>query len=187
MNTLARSAWLYAWLMLLAPLAHAADYGFEIIRAALRPNTENNGYLLDTDINYRFSEPAIDALRNGISLGLVLRLQIEQEGAWWDRTVRDERYAFRIRYHALSKLFQILDGNDEAPRNFISLNALLEAMGTVRDLPIHLTGLTKGEHYRASLSVSLDIEALPLPLRPVAYATPAWHLESPVYKWTFAE
>jgi hypothetical protein len=65
---------------------------------------------------------------------------------------------------------------------------LLEAMGAVRGLPVALPApFEQGERLRASLAVGLDIESLPLPLRPVAYATPAWHLHSPVYKWTFAD
>ena len=179
--------WLCAWLVLLAPTTMAADYGFNIVHAALR-QSKAGGYWLDADIDYRFSEPAIDALHNGVSLTLSLRLRVEQERRWWwDATVLDASHPFRVRYHALSKLYQILDGdNSEAPRNFISLNALLEAMGTVRDLPLpNSFVLVKGGRYRASLAVSLDIEALPLPLRPVAYATPAWYLDSLVYKWTF--
>ena len=181
---------LWAWLVLLPLpcLAETADHGFAIIRAELKPDAPEGGLSLDADIDYRFSEPAIDALRNGVSLTLILRLKIKQERDWWwDTTLADEDHAFRVRYHALSKLYQIIDGNDEAPRNFASLNALLEAMGAVRSLPV-AQGLilAQGEHYRASLTVGLDIEALPLPLRPVAYATSAWYLTSPVYKWTFA-
>lgn len=180
---------LCCWLVFLplSAVAGVTDYGFSIIRAELKPDEAGGGLNLDADIDYRFSEPAIDALRNGVSLTLILRLNIHQERDWWwDTTVLNEDYAFRVRYHALSKLYQIIDGNDEAPRNFVSINALLEAMGTVRSLPMAQgLVLSHGERYRASLVVGLDIEALPLPLRPVAYVTPAWYLKSTVYQWTF--
>lgn len=180
-----RGVLLCAWLAWLVPAAQAADAGFTVVRAALRPAGAGGGYLLDADIDYRFSEPAIDALRNGVSLALALRLRIERERRWWwDETVLEQSRPFHVRYHALSKLYQILDGG-EAPRNFISVNALLEAMGAVRGLSLPALALAKGGRYRASLAVSLDIEALPLPLRPVAYLSPAWYLDSPVYKWTF--
>lgn len=181
--------WFCAWLALLpwpTPAA-TADYGFAIARAELKPGGAGEGLRLDADIDYRFSGPVIDALRNGVSLTLVLRLKIKQErGWWWDATVLDEKHAFRVRYHALSKLYQIIEENSATPRNFVNLNALLEALGAVRALPV--AGdlpQASGERYRASLAVGLDIEALPLPLRPVAYVTPAWYLQSPVYKWTF--
>ncbi len=171
------------------PVAEAADYGFRILRAELKPDPSGSVLRLDADIDYRFSESAIDALRNGVSLTLVWHMKIKQErGWWWAAAILDEKHSFRVRYHALSKLYQIVEENNETPRNFVSLNALLEAMGSPRGLPVALAlPLVKGERYRASLSVGLDIEALPLPLRPVAYVTPAWYLESPVYKWIFVD
>lgn len=176
------------WLTLTAG-CDAADYGFRVLRADLRPSRGGTEYLLDADVDYRFSEPAIEALRNGVSLTLSLRLEVRKEGSWWwEPNLIDERYSFKVRYHALSKLFQIIDENSENPRNFVSINALLETMGTIRDLSVSPSApLREGERYRASFSASLDIEALPLPLRPVAYLTPAWYLDSPTYKWTFAD
>jgi len=162
----------------------AADHGFRILRAEIRPDAEDGVLLLDADIDYRFSEPAIDALRNGVTLTLVWQVKIKEErGWWWEGAVLEESHSFRIRYHALSKLYQILG---DPPHNFVSMNALLEAMEIVRGLPLAgRPDLRKGERYRASLAVGLDIESLPLPLRPVAYVTPAWYLVSPVYEWTF--
>lgn len=174
----------FALLLMPAYSFAATDHGFTILRAEIKPGMEEGELLLDADIDYRFSEPAIDALRNGVTLTLVWQVRIEQESGWFDQTVLAESHSFRIRYHALSKLYQILG---EPPHNFVSMNALLEAMEIIRDLPLQgRPELRKGERYRASLSVGLDIESLPLPLRPVAYLTPAWHLESPEYRWIFA-
>jgi hypothetical protein len=166
---------------------HANSYGFNIQRAELLRDESGKEYVLDADIDYRFSEPAIDALRNGVSLGLVLHLTIKQEsGWWWEGALLDEKISYRICYHSLSKLYQIIYENNDLPRNFVSFNALLETMGSIRGLPMLQSSLLlQGERYRASLTVGLDIESLPLPLRPVAYVTPAWHLASPQYKWTF--
>jgi len=177
-----------AWLTCLPALpVLAADYGFNIVRAEIKPEAEEEVLLLDADIDYRFSEPTIDALRNGVTLTLAWQVKIiEDRSWWWEPSVLEESHAFRIRYHALSKLYQILGEYSETPRNFVSLNAMLEAMEIIRDLPLEgRPKLVKGRRYRASLVVGLDIESLPLPLRPVAYVTPAWHLRSPVYKWTF--
>ena len=166
---------------------HANGYGFNIQRAELLRDESGKEYVLDADIDYRFSEPAIDALRNGVSLGLVLRIMIKQEsGWWWEGALLDEKISYRICYHSLSKLYQIIYENDDLPRNFVSFNAMLETMGSIRGLPVLPSiHLLQGERYRASLTVDLDIESLPLPLRPVAYVTPAWHLSSQQYKWTF--
>jgi hypothetical protein len=174
--------------LLLTAGAGAEDYGFRILRAQL-VEREDGACFLDADIDYRFSEPAADALRNGVPLTLALHFKLKRDRAWWwGETVGNERWRFQIRYHPLSRLFQLYEDNSETPQNFASLNALLEQLGAVRGLSVAPAGrLLKGERYRASLSVALDIEALPLPLRPVAYLTPSWYLESPSYKWTFAD
>lgn len=173
--------------LLLADYAFAADFGFRILRAELV--LERRDYVLNADIDYRFSEPAIEALRNGVPLTLVLGLKIKRERAyWWDETVLNERRVFRIRYQPLAKLYQLVHESSGAPRNFASLNALLDAMGAIRGLSVlPEERVSKGEHYRASLAVGLDIESLPLPLRPVAYVTPAWYLNSPRFRWSFAD
>jgi len=173
--------------LLLAADIVAADFGFRIVHAELA--LERSDIVLNADIDYRFSEPAIDALRNGVPLTLFLRLRLKRERAyWWDETVLNERRKFLIRYHPLAKLFQLRDESSNAPQNFASLNALLDAMGAVRRLPVlPADRLNKGEHYWATLLVGLDIESLPLPLRPVAYVTPAWYLDSPTFQWHLAD
>jgi len=177
---------LLLWLFLAAGVL-AADFGFHIIRAELA--SEGDDYVLNADIDYQFSEPAIEALRNGVPLTLVLGLKIKRVRTyWWDETVLNERRQFRIRYHPLAKLFQLVHENGGVPQNFASLSALLDAMGTIRRLSVlPVDRLRHGERYRASLSVWLDIESLPLPLRPVAYVTPAWYLDSPRYQWLVAD
>lgn len=168
--------------------AQAEDYGFRIQRAQL-VEREDGACFLDADIDYRFSDPAADALRNGVPLTLILHFKLKRDRAWlWNETVGNERWRFQIRYHPLSRLFQLYETNDDTPQNFASLSALLEQLGAVRNLAAVPPGLLfRGERYRASLTVKLDIESLPLPLRPVAYLTPSWYLESPSYKWTFAD
>lgn len=175
-------------LLLLLPerLLWAGDYGFEVLRAELVQVAGN--YALNADIDYRFSDPAIDALKNGVPLTLALRIKIARDSAhWWNRADIDERLLFRVRYHSLAKLFQLVQEESGALHNFASFNALLEYMGSIRELPIApLDRLANGQRYRARIAVDLDIESLPLPLRPVAYVTPAWYLGSPWYRWSFA-
>lgn len=172
---------------LLALQVGAADEsGFRVLRAELVPGED--GLRLNADIDYQFSEPAIDALRNGVPLTLAVRFSVTRDRSfWWNETVLSERREFRIRYHSLAKLYQLVHGDSGALRNFASLQALLEDMGAIRAMPVgESSRLTPGTTYRARLKAGLDIEALPLPLRPIAYVTPAWYLDSPWYRWSFA-
>jgi hypothetical protein len=62
----------------------------------------------------------------------------------------------------------------------------LAALGEVRDF---MAGSAAGQvpagKYRGRLRLRLDIEALPAPLRPIAYISPSWRLSSGWYEWVF--
>ena len=63
------------------------------------------------------------------------------------------------------------------------LNAV-EALGTIADFPLLDAYLLEGEkHYMLYVRARLDIEALPSPLRPLAYLSSLWRLESEWYRW----
>jgi hypothetical protein len=171
--------------LLLAGNAFAADYGFQVMRADLRHSQDD--YELNADIDYRFSEPAIDALNNGVPLTLMIRFKVERERPFWrNERLASEKWHVRIRYHSLSKLFQLVDEKRGLQKNFVSFQAMLDTMSTIRGLPVlKADALSSGQAYLAKLSVKLNIEELPLPLRPVAYLTPKWYLDSGWYRWPF--
>ncbi|QSA96810.1 DUF4390 domain-containing protein [Methylococcus sp. EFPC2] len=179
-----RLPWFALLLCTLTAGVDAAE-GFRIARAELVKQASD--WVLNADIDYRFSDVAIDALRNGVPLTLEWRLVVARDRPWiWDDTVIEVRRRARVSYRSLAKLFQFVpEGAGLAPRNFASLNALLENLGSLRGLPVAKAAqLPDGERYRARLAVSLDIEALPLPLRPIAYLSAGWRLSSPWYRWT---
>jgi len=172
--------------LLLAADGNGAEAGFAIRRAALYPVGLH--YLLDADIAYGLSATANEALENGVPLTIILRCKIERERPYlWNETLVDSRRHLQIRYHPLGQLFQMTSEGQANPQSYASLRSLLAALGTVRGLPIVVADrIESGPTYRASLSVWLDIESLPLPLRPRAYLSPSWYLSSPTYQWSFA-
>lgn len=178
-------AWLVLGLTLLSPAAPAGD-AFVIERAEL--DRAGSDYVLNADIRYDFSPAAIDALEHSVPLTLVLHFRLERVRArWWNETVVDHRHQLHVRYQPLGQLFQLNFDDRENRQSFTTLHSLLDAMGTIRRLPMVSTEKLKtGETYQAELSVRLDIETLPLPLRPTAYLSPSWYLSSPPYRWPFA-
>jgi Domain of unknown function (DUF4390) len=163
-----------------------ADDGFMIQRAEVQ--RRGTDYVLNADIAYRFSPEALEALDNGVPLTIVLQWTIERERTyWWNQQLVADRRKLEIRYHPLGQLYQMSTEESADPQRYASLRALLSALGTIRGLPIVTEDrLEPGASYLISLGVSLDIESLPLPLRPTAYLTPGWHLSSPAYRWSFA-
>lgn len=179
---------LYWWLLgvVVAFEAVAADQGFSIRRAELLRSGSH--YVLDADITYVFSESAIEALENSVPLTIVLQCVIERQRPYlWNERLVDYRRHFQIRYHPLGQLFQLTFEDLTHPQSYASLRSLLAALGTIRGLPIVAADrIEESSTYRASLSVWLNIESLPLPLRPSAYLSPSWYLSSPTYRWSFA-
>jgi hypothetical protein len=61
---------------------------------------------------------------------------------------------------------------------------MLAALGHVDALPlIDAQLLDKQDRYEVQLRARLDLDALPRPLRTVAYITPDWRLVSDWYQW----
>ena len=142
-------------------------------------------YLLNARIHYRLSKTALEALRNGVPLTLQMDIEVlRKRWLFWDDEVARLKQRYRIRYHAFSRQYLVTNLNTGVQQNFPSLRAALDTLGTVADFPMLDRRLLKvGEKYRARIQASLDIEALPLPLRLLAYVSPRWHLSSAWYAW----
>lgn len=173
-------------LLLPARGAAAAD-SFTIDRAELLK--QDKGYALRADVDYHFTPPVLKALRNGVPLTLVAQVKVMRPRRLWpDDTLTEERLVYRLRYHALAKLYQVETEESGIQQNFASLPAALLALGRIRHpLGLKAEQIFLGQNYPVQLRVFLDLEELPLPLRTVAYFTPRWHLRSAWHSWTYAE
>ena len=137
-------------------------------------------YRMAAEIDYRFSDQAIEALVNGVPLTMEVHIQLRDKKAWiWQDDLIDLRLRYRIRYLALAAVYQVVDLQSGTHQNFHTRRSAFEALGEIRDLAlISSDKLEPGRTYRLSLRSRLDIEALPLPLRPMAYVTSSWKLSS---------
>ena len=177
-----RGPWMIALLLMLSS-AGVAGGEFKVTRIETR--LLDAVYLMDAEIDYRFSGKAIEALDNGVPLTLEVHIQLREKGAWvWQADLLDVRLRYRIRYHALASLYQVRDMQSQTDQNFATRRAALDALGRIEDYPVIRQGeLDPNESYLLSLRTRLDIEQLPLPLRPIAYIMPAWNLESEWSQW----
>lgn len=168
--------------LLLAPPLHAAEFFITGVSTRLHDNV----YLLDARVDYRFSDEALAALDNGVPLTLRLSIEIQRKREWWlDATVANLEQRYRLQFHPLSHQFLLQNLNSGAFYAFQTLSAALESMGTLSDFPlVDAQLIMEDEVYEVLLQASLDIESLPSPLRPLAYITPAWRLNSDWYTWS---
>ncbi len=168
--------------LILPPAAHASDFFITGVHTQVKEGV----YLLDADIDYRFSEEALKALSNGVPLTVQLTIEVERVRNWWldaEVAILEQRYS--LQYHALSHQYLLRNLNSGAFYSFPNYRAAVNTLGSVREFPLLDSKLILAdEDYRVSMQAELDIEALPSPLRPVAYITPAWRLKSDWYSWS---
>ncbi|WP_295398961.1 DUF4390 domain-containing protein [uncultured Thiocystis sp.] len=178
--TLSLAFALLTWIILSSALA-GDDFAFRQSRIRL----EDGVYYLDATIDSSFSEEALEALNNGVPLTIVIHLQIRRVNAWlWEDSLLDRQMRYAIRYKPLSERYEVYRLPGTSGRGFETREAAIRALGELQNVQlIAQDKLDQEEDYELQIKVFLDIEELPLPLRPMAYLKPSWKLSSEWNKW----
>lgn len=157
--------------------------GFSILSA--ETTLKNHVFQLDANMALNFSDDALEALRSGVPLIVLINIEVEKERSWWwDKTVAELEQGYLLLYHALSEKYIIHNLNSGAQQNYISLNSAITALSNIRDFPlIDKNLLDSDDNYYVRLRTYLDIESLPAPMRPIAYISSQWQLESDWFSW----
>ncbi len=142
-------------------------------------------YHLDAKIDYRFSAEALEALDNGVPLVVELAIEIERKRDYvWDETVASLRQRYQLSYEALTQRYVVTNLNSGADNYYADRAAAIAAMGDVVNLPILDAGLlSPHETYSVRMQASLDLEALPVPMRVAGYFSSDWRISSEWYSW----
>jgi len=166
----------------LALPAQGAEHDFVV--KSIETALENGVYLLNARIDYHFSDAAQNALKNGVPLLIQLDIQVREPHWYWDRTLAELQQGYLLLYHALSGTFIIHNLNSGTQDHYRNLDTALDALGNVRNLPlIDAKLLAPDKDYVVRLRTHLDIESLPAPMRPLAYISADWDLDSGWYTW----
>ncbi|HPE61099.1 MAG TPA: DUF4390 domain-containing protein [Thiolinea sp.] len=84
--------------------------------------------------DYTLGDEMRDSLLNGVTLVNEIRFDLVTHSAWWwDSKVRLDSIVTELKYHALSRNYQLLDRHSKESWNFSSLPAALAFMGTVNN------------------------------------------------------
>ena len=175
------SALVYMSLFPISLYAELND-GFIVRNAEL--NQIETKYLLNADIEFRFSKEALQALEHGIALQIDIEMQTKQIRKWIrDKKISEEVLSQRLEHHPLREQYLVTNLNSGIKHDFHNLNNALEFMGTISDHPfLEPSTLEQGQMYSAQIRARLNTESLPAPLRLSAYISSDWRLSSPWYK-----
>lgn len=165
----------------LAPLTVLA--AFEVQSA--KPEFRDGKLYLTADMDLALNERVEEALGKGIPLHVLIEVRLKRpRPLLWDEKVAEWAMVRKISYHALSSQYLVSTVGQSTVESFTSLGQALRHTGSMieHEFPMnHFPG--KGENYLLEVRTSLSIEALPAPLRPVAYTSMDWRLNSGWTKW----
>jgi len=156
--------------------------GFRVLAAETK--LKDQVYQLDANLDLDFSDDALEALRSGVPLIVLVNIEVlKDRNWWWDKTIAELEQGYLLLYHALSEKYIIHNLNSGAQHNYVSLNAALFSLSNIREFPLIDKNLLQDEDHYARLRAYLDIESLPAPMRPIAYISSQWQLASDWFEW----
>lgn len=183
-----RRAWvgmlLLAPALLHTPCSAAADFSVKNAQPFLNGRDLHINARLDLPLNTRTEE----ALSKGIPIDVVIEINMVKYRRWWrNRVITDTVLRRRIQFHALSRQYRVSAINErQPPESFSSLSQALAHAGALEEFIIPLAPkkeLEAGARYLLQLRARLDIEALPMLMRPLAYTMPSWRLNTGWTEW----
>ncbi|EDN70429.1 proline rich signal peptide protein [Beggiatoa sp. PS] len=139
---------------------------------------------MNAKFDYGLTEVTLDALQNGVPLTMELTIRLEQNRRFlWDKEITTLKQRYELRYHALRRQYVVKYLNTDIEEFFLNLNDALNRLGNLTDFPLidkHLIKKNRGSYW-VYMQIYLDIESLPVPLRPIAYLSSQWRLSSSWY------
>jgi len=174
----------WALLVLLWPgTTLARDFTVESVAGRI----SDGQFIVDARIDVQLNDSTIEALENGVTLEFELQASLMRpRRLWWDAEVTAVTRRFLLGRHALADGYTLREPGSGQHLIFKNIEEALAALGEVHDFKAgHIKGVAAADKYRGRLRLRLDIEALPAPLRPIAYISPSWRLSSGWYEWVF--
>lgn len=176
-------------LALLVPALALAQQqsGVEVRNA--RATLRDGQWLVSGRIDYRFSREVTEALRNGVTITFGLETELVQQRRWWfDAAVLRTRQESQLSYEPLSDGYLVRNLRTGEQQTFTALYAAVRALGRVTDLPLVAAAeLDPDASYEVAIRAALDQQALPGPLRLLAFWSTGLDLESDWYRWPLGD
>jgi len=127
-------------------------------------------------------------LESGVPLQFIVSLQVENPTRFWrDEVLLLARHRIRLVYYELTRHYRVQFVDSDRSVNKRSLLSALDELGTLQMMDVtssvrNSKTLADSTQSRvATLSISLDQRALPLPLQPVFSSD--WRLASEEFVW----
>ena len=157
----------------------------EIVFSRVKVNIDKGLYVLDADASVELNDTIEAGLASGVPLYFNTKVSIDRQRLFWfDSTVYEANRRFALVYYELTRHYRVSVVNENQARNFRSLLDALEYIGAIRDIELmSVDTLQQDKRYRGTIELSLDVNALPLPLRPLLFVSSDWRVRSVAHSW----
>jgi hypothetical protein len=171
-------------ILLAAASAVGAQQRLEIRSAYVEP--ADTVYLLNVTMDFDVPEGAKRAIREGVPLTLDLEIAVQHSRRYWlDESIAALEQHYELVYHALSERYLVRNLNSGEQSSFANLDAALDFLRVIEDLPILDGSLLQVERrHEISLRASLDVRTMPDTLRFVLFWADDWRQRSEWYTWS---
>ena len=142
---------------------------------------------LSAHIQYPITDRIRSALQDGVTLAFDLDVIISRHRRLWFNTTELEMTLRReLTYHAVTDRYLLLDENRVEQESFPTLEAALDRLGHVEDLPIIVQSqLRDGGPWEVAVRAGMRRGRMPDALRALVFWTDDWHRTSDWYTWIF--
>jgi hypothetical protein len=189
MRNCAKIKW-YRWTAAALALAGLGNALADFKVTEMQPRFVEQSLVLTGNLELGLNAKVEEALAKGIPLEVVIEVNLYRERRFlWDRKIADWTLHRRIQYHALTGQYLVntMGPEPESGDSLLTLQEALKQLGALNGVALKLEEPAAPDAvHSVDLRVSLDIEALPTPLRPVAYTSFTWHLNSGWSTWKVA-
>lgn len=163
--------------VLAVSLPRIAGAAFSIESASAR--VVDGVVMLDANIDFDFHAVALEAMNNAVPITVAVEVEVLRRGSLWSKRVAQLVLRYRIETHPLSERYVVTQLNSGDARHYRSFAQMRKALGRLTNVPLldaYLLGASATHKVR--LRAQLDIEALPAPMRPLAYVSAPWQMGS---------
>ena len=167
--------------LLLANGLYAREIPVRSISASVEPNSSPPVVRLSGETGLTLPGKVEKALDNGITLDFEYEVILKRKRRFiWDPTLYHWIYRRQLSFFALSSKYVVSTDQDNSAQVFANQHAAMQYLNKLETIRLALPqGTTHpGNQEYLEFQMRLDIESLPLPMRPLAYVSSSWRLST---------
>jgi hypothetical protein len=159
----------------------AANSSMSVKSAELK--TQDDAYVLNADVDIKFSSAIEDAISKGYTLNFIIEFQLATPRKYWfDDEIATVTQRVSLSYHALSRQYLLVRG--EQQKTFVRLDEAIDDLSTISDLKVFSKSqVEKGESYKAGFLMRLDTKKLPKTLQGDGLVSEEWTMTTQRFEW----